>query len=85
MAETFTWLMTTPDHSCTGPKTKRKTAKWRDQDMVRVDGIPLLYTIDDEDTMLVVLPGGIKMPIDQLTMMGHQVTRPRHIRQKEFL
>lgn len=74
----------TGQHSPASAGCYDRTIPWSNDEMIHVDGLPMVYSIDEKG-LLVHMPGGRpKHPctyrVEHLLMNGHKVKMPRIIR-----
>jgi hypothetical protein len=60
-----------------------KSLPWLDDEMIRVDGYKLCYSVKD-DEITVHLPGCLSVRLNSLRLMGHRISMPVRIRTKTF-
>ncbi len=58
----------------------RKCAPWLPEEMIHVEGFPLVYTCSKLEGIEVHFPGGFSHSLDTLRLRGLRVTMPRLMR-----
>jgi hypothetical protein len=64
------------------PCLEPKTRPWRDDEYMEIDGLKVVYTVDETTgSLLVRMPGGVAATVQELVSQGRTVRMPGMLRE----